>query len=60
MTITIDGQRMNQRFYVVNIGKQDMILGHAWLKEFNPTIDWEQGQSTLNTTLSTPLEESRQ
>jgi Reverse transcriptase (RNA-dependent DNA polymerase)/gag-polyprotein putative aspartyl protease len=32
-----------QPFFVINLGKDQLILGYPWLKEFNPTIDWTQG-----------------
>ena len=27
-------------FYVANLGRDRIILGHPWFKTFNPTIDW--------------------
>jgi hypothetical protein len=27
-------------FYVANLGRDRIILGHLWFKAFNPTIDW--------------------
>jgi hypothetical protein len=27
-------------FYVVNLGSDQIILGHPWFKTFNPSIDW--------------------
>ncbi len=29
---------------VTQLGKQDLILGHSWLKEHNPKIDWMTGK----------------
>ena len=42
------------RFFVTNLGRDRIILGHPWFKTFNPTIDWTtnslQGESiTLET-----------
>jgi Retroviral aspartyl protease len=31
------------RFFVTNLGKDRMILGHPWLRTFNPQIDWAKG-----------------
>ena len=33
-------------FFVTNLGKDRMILGHPWLHKFNPVINWKQG--TIN------------
>src|ERR1700689_301414 len=27
-------------FYVANLGRDRLILGHPWFKQFNPSIDW--------------------
>jgi hypothetical protein len=32
------------RFFVTNLGKDCMILGHPWLHTFNPQIDWTKGK----------------
>jgi hypothetical protein len=34
-------------FFITNIGRDRIILGHPWFKAFNPTIDW-----TTNTLIS--------
>jgi hypothetical protein len=34
------------KFFVMNLGKDRMILGHPWLRKFNPVIDWKKG--TIN------------
>jgi hypothetical protein len=36
-------QQIAQRFYVTNLGQDQVILGYPWLWEFNPEIDWEEG-----------------
>jgi hypothetical protein len=28
-------------FYVTNLGRDRLILGHEWFKTFNPQIDWK-------------------
>jgi ABC-type nitrate/sulfonate/bicarbonate transport system substrate-binding protein len=35
------GKTVKQGFYVTNLGKDRIILGHPWFKAFNPTIDWK-------------------
>jgi Reverse transcriptase (RNA-dependent DNA polymerase) len=37
-------QQIAQWFYVTNLGQDRVILGYPWLWEFNPEIDWEEGQ----------------
>ena len=34
----------NIKFYIANIGKQDIILGTGWLIKHNPDIDWKTYQ----------------
>jgi hypothetical protein len=31
-------------FAVTSLGKQDMILGHPWLPQHNPEVDWKTGE----------------
>ena len=31
-------------FAVTGLGKEDVILGHSWLKSHNPKIDWQTGE----------------
>ena len=39
---------MNTRFLVTDIGKEDMILGLPWLKQYNPVIDWDKGTMDIS------------
>ena len=32
------------KLYETNLGTNHIIFGFPWLKEFNPNIDWKQGQ----------------
>jgi len=29
---------------ISGLGKQSLILGYDWLKDYNPKIDWEKGE----------------
>ena len=33
-----------QGFYVANLGRDRIILGHPWFRSFNPSINWETNQ----------------
>jgi hypothetical protein len=37
------GKQVHQRFYVMNLGDDHILLGYPWLEEFNPDIDWKVG-----------------
>ena len=39
------------RFYVINGGKENAILGHSWLEVVNPIIDWKKGTITIPVTV---------
>ena len=34
-------------FYVINRGKENVILGHPWLEAVNPIINWKKGTITI-------------
>ena len=34
-------------FYVINGGKENVILGHPWLEAVNPIINWKKGTITI-------------
>src|SRR5579863_5269135 len=42
--VTKGNQKTWQQFYVMNLGWNELIFGYPWLKEFNPQIDWKEGQ----------------
>lgn len=44
LTITFEEHREKMTFCVVDLGKNQMILGHDWLKRHNPVIDWVKGK----------------
>ena len=33
-----------QKFYITHLGSERAIFGYPWLKEFRPSIDWDQGK----------------
>jgi hypothetical protein len=35
-------------FCVTRLGKQNLILGHTWLKEHNPEVDWRTGKVEMS------------
>ena len=35
-------------FCVMNLGKQQLILGHSWLCKHNPEIDWAKGEIKMS------------
>ena len=43
MNLKIGNKDMKTRFLVTNLGKEQMILGLPWLKEYNPKINWATG-----------------
>ena len=41
----VQGERTKlQRFYIMLLGRDRIILGYPFLYEFNPSIDWRQGR----------------
>jgi len=32
------------KFFITNLGKDQLILGYPWLEEFNPEINWTDGK----------------
>lgn len=52
LLITVEDDPQEVNFDILPTGpKCDMILGHPWLKKYNPDIDWENGH--LNSRLDT-------
>jgi hypothetical protein len=39
-------QTIKMGFYIANLGRDHIILGHPWFKAFNPTINWATNQLT--------------
>ena len=46
------GQQL-QRFYITDLGFNQVLLGYPWLHEFNPHIDWKEGEVQEEVTLRT-------
>src|SRR5882762_2853057 len=42
LTMKVNGHREVTRFLVTNIGTDDIILGHTWLRKHNPAINWRK------------------
>jgi predicted aspartyl protease len=47
-TMTILGHRTRERFYLADIGSEDLIIGVKWLKDHNPEIDWKRGKLSFS------------
>lgn len=43
-TITIQGHRSTEWFYVAELGTKQMVIGMTWLKTHDPIIDWRSGK----------------
>ncbi len=37
-------EKKKQRFFVANLGRDRLILGHPWFQAFNPQIDWTKNE----------------
>jgi len=46
LKIQIGKKKISTRFLATGLGKEKMILGLLWLKQYNPKIDWNTG--TIN------------
>ena len=44
----VGGITQKVRFYVMNCGSENVILGLPWLKEANPSIDWKKETLSLD------------
>ena len=44
LVIQYKGHRSRSIFYVSSIGHKAIILGHTWLAEYNPDINWHTGE----------------
>lgn len=46
-TITIQGHKSVEWFYVTELGTKDMVIGMTWLRSHNPEINWRSGEITF-------------
>jgi len=44
LRVLYNGKQKLQRFFLTSLGKDRMILGYPFLREFNPQIDWTEGE----------------
>lgn len=56
LDVTINGQTASLQFDLLPVKKYDAILGLAWLKKYNPIIDWQTGQLSWRNSSSLPTE----
>ena len=48
LLLRYDGHSERALFSVTGLGKQNMILGHTWLKDHNPEVDWRTGKVEMS------------
>jgi len=44
LRVLYNGEQKLQRFFLMSLGKDRMILGYPFLQEFNPQINWSEGK----------------
>lgn len=47
LALEIQGHREQATFTVTHLSGVKLILGHSWLKQHNPHINWKKGKMTL-------------
>jgi site-specific DNA-cytosine methylase len=47
LEFSLGKRKFKERFYVIGLGKQKIILGFPWLHKYNPIIDWKKGEVTF-------------
>ena len=47
LVVQYKGHKSQSKFYVSSIGYKAIILGHTWLAEHNPDINWRTGEVKL-------------
>ena len=53
LQLTYNDTTKNTPFYVTNLGRDRILLGLPWFKEFEPTIDWKGGKQKGTMTMKT-------
>jgi len=44
LLVTQGNKKERTRFYVTNLGRNQMLFGYPWFKKFKPDIDWEKSE----------------
>ena len=44
LVVQYKGHRSWSKFYVSSVGHKAIVLGHTWLAEHNPNINWRTGE----------------
>ena len=47
LIVQYKGHKSQSKFYVLSIGHKVIVLGHTWLAEHNPDINWHTGKVKL-------------
>ena len=53
LTVTTGGMSTPLRFYITDIGPDNLVLGYPWFKAMNITPDWENGTIPVPITIQT-------
>jgi hypothetical protein len=48
LLLRYNGHSERALFCVTRLGKQNLILGHTWLKDHNPEVDWRTGKVEMS------------
>jgi len=49
LVVQYNGHKSWSKFYVSSVGHKAIILGHTWLAENNPDINWHTGEVKFDT-----------
>ena len=47
LIVQYKGHKSQSKFYVSSVGHKAIVLGHTWLMEHNPNINWHTGKVKL-------------
>ena len=47
LIVQYKGHKSQSKFYVSSVGHKAIVLGHTWLAEHNPDINWHTGEVKL-------------
>ena len=47
LVVQYKGHKSQSNFYISGIGHKAIVLGHTWLSEHNPDINWHTGEVKL-------------